>query len=122
MERSLAKSAKISVLIDGETVDVEHSQVVTFIAVGATAFKIQGSADGGSTYNDIAASAQTSDGSPGQRNVLSVYRSRLTPLKVVMTGVGATCTVVKQGLRTVPPMDFTETRNETIIDPAAGTA
>jgi hypothetical protein len=125
VERSLVKSAEIKALADGDVIAVNDSQVLSFVAAYATAFKLQGSSDDGSTYSDIAGSAQTSDGSVSQRNAVSLFRPKFDHIKVVMTSVGgktAVAIAIRQGIPTVPPIGFSETRNETIINPQLGTA
>lgn len=125
MERSLVKSAEIVALADGDAIAVADAQVLTFIGCYATAFKLQGSSDDGATYSDIEDSAQTSDGTVAQRNAVSLFRCKFDHVKVVMTSVGgktAVATAIRQGIPTIPPIGFSETRNETIINPQLGTA
>lgn len=122
MDRNRIKSSEVVAVATNGTIAVRDAQLVCFTAVGATAFKVQGSSDGGSTYNDIEGSAQTSDGTPAQRNCLDLFRCHFDHLKVVMTGVGAICVIERRGLPSVPPYDYVETRNELIVDPQLGTA
>lgn len=125
MDRALSQCTDITVGINGATVEVGHAQDVTFIAQYATAFKLQGSSDDGSTYNDIEGSAMAGDGTVGERFVMSVYRSLFDHLKVVMTSAGgetASVAIIRRNLRVIPPLDIDPDFTQHIIDPVLGTA
>lgn len=127
MNRALSQSSHIQVVETTGIIETDGAQDVTFIAVGATSFKVQGRAADGVTYNDLEDTALTGDGTPAQRLVLSMFRSHFTHMKVIMVGSGATCAVIRHGLRQIPHSsvladgDF-EDYTHHIIDPQVGTA
>lgn len=101
MERALSQNSYIDVLVTTGTVPVTGEQDVTFIGVGCTTFKVGGSTDGGSTYNDLAGTSITGDGTAAQRQVLSLFRPMFDHLKVTV-GNGGSVVVIRRIPRFVP--------------------
>ena len=124
MDRALSRSADFVFGVGNMTVEVAHAQDICFMAQYATAFKLQGSSDGGATYADIEDSAMAGDGSVGEGMVMSVYRSLFDHLKVVMTSVGgetASCVVCRRWIRNQPPLGIDDDFRMILIDPVLGT-
>lgn len=124
MFRALCQEADISVGINGAIVEVAGAQDVTFISQYATAFKLQGSTDG-VTYNDIEGSLMSGDGSVDQRLTISVWQSRFSHLKAVLTSLGgetASVAIIRRQNRVTPSESWDADFNLILIDPEVGTA
>lgn len=125
-EVSLARNADIERILTNGVVAVAGAFDVTFIASQCTAFKLQGSLDGGSTYNDIAGSSTLLGASgtltAGTTYSLSLTRCRFDHIKAIFSGTNPVVSYVRRVLRQAPVLNLDRTLQTTIIDPVAGTA
>jgi hypothetical protein len=119
---SLSLNSTIQTVASSSTgVAVNDAFDVTFVAPLATSLKVQGSSDNGSTYNDIATTAVTGNGTTDAPSV-SLQRPRFTHLRPVFSGAGSACCCIRQHLRNQPPASLDKTKNKTIIEPILGVA
>lgn len=123
---SLALNADIQQIATNGTLAVNDALDVSFIINNCTAFKVQGSVDGGSTYNDIAGSGSKL-GTAGTLTTtvtytLSFIRTRFDHLKVVYSGTNPVCSFIRRWIRQSPLTTLDRTKQLTIVDPVAGTA
>lgn len=88
-----------------------------------TTVKVQGSLDGGSTYNDIAGSLVTAVTEGTDIAVISLTNCRFDHVKVVATTLSTIqCTVTKSGMRNTPFTGLNRAFVKVLGDPIAGTA
>lgn len=124
-ELSLARNSDFARIASGAAVAVNGAFDISFVITQCTAFKLQGSMDGGSTYADVAGSSTPLGASgtltAGTTYMVSCTRCRFSHLKPVFSGTNPTVSYIRRVMRQAPitiPDPVTQT---TIIDPVAGT-
>lgn len=126
MEICLAQNADVERVLTGVAVLVDRAFDMAFIIAQCTAFKLQGSSDGGSTYNDIAGSSTLLGAAgtltAGVTYTLSLTRCRFDHVKPVFSGTNPVVSYVRQGIRQSPSANVVAGTQIKIIDPALGTA
>lgn len=125
-ELSMALNSKVDPLTSGTAVQVNGEMDLCFIITNCTAFKLQGSMDGGSTYQDIAGSSSLL-GAAGTLTlstpyVLSLTRCRQGWLKAVFSGTNPVVNLMRRYMKQQPLPGLVRTVQTTIVDPVAGTA
>lgn len=102
---ALAKNCFMQPVLNNGVIAMLGAKDVCLFFNGCSAFKLQGSSDGGSTYNDILGSAITpaSDSNVAANSYgVSITECRFDHLKVVVTTTGDfQCFAVHTGLRDV---------------------
>lgn len=126
MEVSLALNCDEAAILNNGTIAVNNAMDMCFVAQNCTAFKLQGSSDGGSTYGDIKGTSSLL-GAAGTLTasvsyMLSLTRCRFDHIKAVFSGTNPTCTVIRRYIRQSPIVSLDRTKQVTIIDPILGTA
>lgn len=126
-EKALVNNAVYGVLQNGGVITVNGAVEVFLVVFGHNTFKLQGSSDGGTTYNDIAGSSCASDTTLAKAWGVSIYRSLFNKLKVV-TDTGYVVVIQRwlrmapQGGTPVPPNLFIKPSNsKLLVDPTLGT-
>lgn len=123
---SLARNADVGRILTTVAVAVDDAQDISFFITQCTAFKLQGSMDGGSTYNDILGSSSLL-GASGTLTAslaycLSLTKCRFDHVKPVFSGTNPTVIYCRNYIRQSPKVGLDSTLQCTIIDPIAGTA
>lgn len=110
-------------LADAVGVLVDNAFDMCFIFSNSATFKLQGSSDGGSTYNDLAGTSMTC-AALTDVGMMSVTRAvGIDHIKAVLTGTGHWCVAVRRMIRQspiVPTPNSTLLRRQ-VITPAYGT-
>ena len=125
-EFSLARNSVVTVAATTVAITVNDAFDISFIITNCTAFKLQGSFDGGTTYSDIAGSGTVLGAAGvltlGSPYVMSLTRCRASHIKPVFSGTNPVVTVVRRVTRVVPVNLPGTSAAVTLIDPVAGTA
>lgn len=125
-EFCLAQNCDVQRIASGAAVATDDAQDLAFIIAQCTSFKLQGSLDGGSTYNDIAGSS-TLVGAAGTLTAGTTYTLALTKcrfdhVKPVFAGSNPVVSYCRGWIRQSPKIGIDTTIQVKIIDPIAGTA
>lgn len=123
---SLALNAAVQALATNTAIKVDGALDISFLVTNCTAFKLQGSSDNGSTFNDIKNSS-TLLGASGTLTasvgyIVTLVRCRFSHLKAIFSGSNPTCMVVRRWIRQSPVVGLDKTKQLTLIDPELGTA
>ena len=125
-EQTLARNCVCNQIATGAVVAVAGAYDTEFVIANCTAFKLQGSMDGGSTYNDVAGSS-TLLGASGTLTLTTTYllgltRCRFDHLKPVFSGTNPVVSYIRRVIRQAPVTIPDTTQQVVISDPIAGTA
>jgi hypothetical protein len=123
---SLALNTDMARLATATGYTVNGEMDMCFVISQCTSFKLQGSFDGGSTYNDLAGTS-TLLGTSGTLTasaayLLSLVRCRCTHIKPVFSGTNPSVVLMRHWTRQAPKVSLDKTLQRTIVDPIAGTA
>jgi hypothetical protein len=124
-EQTLARNCVCNQIASGAVVAVAGAYDVSFVINQCTAFKLQGSMDNGTTYNDIAGSS-TNLGTSGTLTLTTTYllsltRTRFSHVKPVFSGTNPVVSYIRRVIRQAPVNIPDTTQQVVIIDPVAGT-
>ena len=125
-EISLARNSVVTVAATTVAIACNDAFDFSFLITNCTAFKLQGSFDGGSTYSDIAGSGSVLGAAGtltlGSAYIMSLTRCRASNIKPVFSGTNPVVLVVRRVTRVVPVNLPGTSAAVTLIDPVAGTA